>query len=422
MLLQEHSQGAPCEPLFEHALSDNPVADLASLVLSATDGSSLPPARGSLRVLVSDRWLRWLTLPWNDELLVKASAAAQYNLYAQMMFGDAAGELLYTSAYSVFGRPQCVAGIPADLMRTIRELAQTRNSSVESLRPLSVVSWERQCASIQDRTYAFAVTESTALTVLMIKDRRLEHVVSQSCDADPAGELAKLWRRMRLRDPGLAGVAKLYAAGPAGVMFDTSEHPEQPAPPVPLVSAAQAIAPIQKGGNFDFVARAAPVRGWRLGLLLAGLGYLAFGAAGALTEYTQAAALQEEISLSSPGSDSRPSGAVAEPQRMRAQIQSVNHAITSLNLPVGVLLRNLQPPGDLHTALLGLDLSDIHGDTRTAAVKITAASRSATDMTTYVDLLSRSPMFDAVYLTRHDVDATRAEHPYRYIVEASWKQ
>jgi Tfp pilus assembly protein PilN len=224
---------------------------------------------------------------------------------------------------------------------------------------------------------------------------------------------------MRLRDPELTNLPKLYVTDLTGTLADCSEYPQL----ARLPRSAAVSLPSEPRCQFDFRARAAPVTGWRLGLLIAGVACGVLGAAEEFSGYREAATLREEISLSAPALDMEAAThSRTEPQRSRPQIRAVNQAITSLNLPVGVLLQTLQPPGELHTALLGLDLSDVQGDTRTASVKITAESRSALEMTSYVDLLSHSGLFDSVFLIRHEVEATRAEHPYRYIVEASWKQ
>lgn len=398
---------------------DRAASDLADRIRASSSGDSAARAKAgtALRVLVSDRWLQWVTLPWTADLISPQGALAQCDVYAQMTFGAPAANARYAWGYAPFGGPQCAVGLHPQALQALRELAAKRNYTVESVRPLSLACWEQHRAAIQERHPVFCVLEREAVTVLVIRNRRVERVLTQLCQADPGAELHKLWRRMRLREPHLQS-AKWYAVDLTDGAVDPAACPE--AAVLSRTTAAQ-VAARAGAGEFDFTPQPAPLGGWRMALLAVGLVWLGISAVSAQRAYVEGAALRVEKRASGPGSGTAGAIGSGDGRRMRAQIRAVNQAITSLNLPVGALLRSLQPPGELHTALLGLDLSDVHADTRSAAVKITAESRTGREMTSYVEFLSRAELFDAVFLTRHEVIDAGAEKRYRYVVEASWR-
>jgi hypothetical protein len=414
-------------------------ADGAVSLLGA-DESGAPEAgkqggTGASVALVSDVALRWLVLPWNVDLLRERSANAQLDLHAELMFGGEPGGLVYAQAYAPYGRPQCVAGLPKPLLETIQATAREKSLAVTSVQPLSWVCWERFRKDIPETSYLFAVIERSAVTLIVVAGRRVERVVARGYLENTAAELIATWRRMQLREPQLADVTALYAVDLSGACADevaaagfkllgaTREPASGEAEAAEHTATGDHVALLQiaagarSRGAVDFITTAPPVRGWRSALLVAGLACLALLGARAGLAYN------ERTSLSA---DAEEASVVIQPaprtQSSRAQIRSVNQAITALNLPVGALLKNIQPPRELHTALLGLDLSDIRSDTHTAAVKITAESRTGAEMTAYVELLSRSRIFESVFLTRHEIVESGGEHPYRYEVEAAWRQ
>jgi hypothetical protein len=425
------------------------------------------------RVFISDAALRWLALPWNEDLLQPRSALSQLDLHAELMFGKEPEGLVYARAHAPFGQPQCAAGAPKRLVEAIHAFARGRNLTVTLLQPLAWACWERCRKDIAEKNYLFAVIERAAVTALVVSHKRVERVVARACVDNPVATLEAMWHRMQLREPALADITARYAFDATG---ETSEEAAasgftllgamandhavaadrasgEPAhassadsasgEPAHALNADSASGePVcallasrsATRGTVDFIVGPPPMTGWRSALLAAGIACLAVFGARAGLAYSERASRQADLDSVSSERAPQPAGGQ---QRTRAQIRSVNQAITALNLPVGSLLKSIQPPRELHTALLGLDLSDIRSDTHTATVKITAESRTGADMTAYVDRLSRSRMFDSVFLTRHEIVDARGteghgvdsrsvdaggEHPYRYEVQAAWRQ
>jgi hypothetical protein len=108
-----------------------------------------------------------------------------------------------------------------------------------------------------------------------------------------------------------------------------------------------------------------------------------------------------------------------------AQVQAVNAAIRELNLPISSILRALEPPRDIRVAVLSVETAvdtSVGTSSKTSSVKIFAEARSGAEMARYVSFVAERKPFTGAYLTRHEIDETSAERPYRFTVEAVWSE
>ncbi|MRV74626.1 hypothetical protein GJ700_23225 [Duganella sp. FT92W] len=185
--------------------------------------------------------------------------------------------------------------------------------------------------------------------------------------------------------------------------------------------------------RLSFTPAAAPQGGWRL--MLAALGILALLPAGAhwLRAYGDVQALQARIAAAQPRRAAPVPLPPAVQREQEQQVKVVAEAVRQLNLPVPRLLKTLQAPPDIHVALLGVDLNgqpaQDGGDTARAApqgpagsLKIAAEAETARDMLNYLAFLSQQPLFRSVYLIKHEQAASDQPRPYRFQLEAQWRQ
>jgi hypothetical protein len=184
-----------------------------------------------------------------------------------------------------------------------------------------------------------------------------------------------------------------------------------------------------------FVRAAAPLNGWRLALLAAGLIALLPSAARWLRQANEIHILETRLAQVQPRRDARPALTPAQQREQDQQTKVIAEAVRQLNLPVARLLRTLQAPGDLHVALLGLDLNgqpvqDADAATPRGAadivpsgsLKIAAEAETAQDMLNYLAFLSQQQMFRSVYLVKHELASGAAGQAYRFQLEAKWRQ
>lgn len=388
----------------------------------ATQAASPAPTARELRVLVSDRWLMWLSLPWSEELTNGKSATVLYQVHASATYG-CNDEIVHAAEYSAYDAPQCTVTLQREVMTLLADIASARKQRLASVRSLTLARWEEARVGLDSNTYGFAVVEPGAIGVLLIRDGALERALMVRFTEDPMEALRSSIRRVALREPQLASIERIYVTDLATAGLGDEEHvvvlakEQQTAGTDSHALVASAAIP----GSFDFVSRGQATRGWRLAFCLSAFALLGGTAtyAAALAdrmvelfgELTESHAAPQMIVESSPA---------AREQSMK-QIRAVNRAIAALNVPIDTLLQTIQPERGMRTALLGLEVGDIRMDSGVAPVKISAESRSGADMTKYVQFLAGTHAFESVYLVRHEI-AESSGRPYRFVVEASWPQ
>jgi hypothetical protein len=189
--------------------------------------------------------------------------------------------------------------------------------------------------------------------------------------------------------------------------------------------------------RLSFISALPPLGGWRLSLLAAGIATLLTAAMHWLTAWEAVQVLQGRIGMVQPRRAAPPPLPAAVQREQEQQLKVVTEAVRQLNLPVPRLLKTLQAPADMHVALLGLDLngqpsqeSDSAATAQAAArlpqgptgsLNIAAEAETAQDMLNYLAFLNQQPLFRSVYLVKHEL-AGGGIHPYRFQLEAQWRQ
>lgn len=203
--------------------------------------------------------------------------------------------------------------------------------------------------------------------------------------------------------------------------------------------------------RISFVRAGPPMNGWRLALLAAGLIALLPSAARWLQQASEVRDLETRLAQAQPRRAPQPALTPNQQREQDQQAKVVAEAVRQLNLPVARLLKTLQAPGDLHVALLGLDLNGqpaqeadagqpsaaAHAATTAAAatasvpgsagapsgsLKIAAEAETAQDMLSYLAFLNQQQMFRSVYLVKHEMAGGAAGQSYRFQLEAQWRQ
>lgn len=181
--------------------------------------------------------------------------------------------------------------------------------------------------------------------------------------------------------------------------------------------------------QLNFISSPPSLYGWRGVLFAAGL--LALLGAGADWYFRQKSIANVEMQLSKARSPApaRPVLSAARRRELDEQAKAVRVAVRQLNAPFGALIKSLQPPKDIRVALLGLDLvagggkaEEPAGSGASGALKVMAEARTPQEMATYTAFLSDQAIFQSVYLVKHELYATSAERPYRFLLEAQWQE
>ncbi|HAT32026.1 MAG TPA: hypothetical protein DCW29_14570 [Janthinobacterium sp.] len=179
----------------------------------------------------------------------------------------------------------------------------------------------------------------------------------------------------------------------------------------------------------DFLGRPAGCSGWRLALLAAGV--LALLPAGLhwAAQLQALRRLEGQLAQARPQARARPQLAPERQRERDTELKLVSEAVRQLNLPITRLIKTVQPPRDARVALLGLDVNGIDVKGQGApdgeaggALKIAAEAETAQDMLNYLAFLNQQTLFRSVYLVKHEMNMTAPDHPYRFQLEAQWRQ
>lgn len=208
--------------------------------------------------------------------------------------------------------------------------------------------------------------------------------------------------------------------------------PGSPPPParVRVRDRLARLLPLPAGhvSRVDFLSTGAALSGWRLALLAAGVLALAPLAISWNARLQAVSRLESQLAQARPRPIARPARAPAEQRALEQQVKAVAAAVRQLNLPVARLVKTVQPPRDVRVALLALDLNsqpaaDAGASTTPAgALKIAAEAETMQDMINYLAFLNQQPLFQSVYLVKHEMNVNAPDHPYRFQMEAQWHQ
>lgn len=160
---------------------------------------------------------------------------------------------------------------------------------------------------------------------------------------------------------------------------------------------------------------------WGMGLIALSLAGLAVFDAWSASEYAQS--LLKRLEAKTVISNTMQPQVVWSRQEL-LRVQAVNAAIRELNVSITPVLRALQPPQDIRVAVLSIDMPGVvSADSGQASVlKITAEAFTGADMTRYVSFVADQYPITSAYLAHHEVTETLPERPYRFTMEAKWRE
>ncbi|MCL2876052.1 MAG: hypothetical protein FWF12_07140 [Betaproteobacteria bacterium] len=379
-----------------------------------------------IRVLIADVWLAQVNLPWSDAM--KRNESAQENAWSMITLAGFRGNWAKPVRIddTPYGVPRLAVAYPQTVLAALEKLASSLDARLSSLLPFSVAAWETVLPnrSIQ----ALALVDHGWLALLAAPGTQGMHISEIVARRRSARETLPLqamqvsWQRACLRQPqwaaGRVGVLSLAEAEPGDVKpdpsFDTIKFQHEisadVAPALLLAKQARSVC-----HALDAVSQRPPPSSAQYvalafcALLAVVISVLLFLNAQSIDE--SAARLEEVRPLKQ---------VVFEPAWNReelSKVRAVNTAVRDLNLPVGAILRALQPPPELRVAVLGVDT--VSGES-SRTIKVTAEAPAGEDMARYVGFISgRYPLVGA-YLAQHEIIETANGHPYRFTIDVQW--
>jgi hypothetical protein len=395
-------------------------------------------AAPELTVVVAGRWIASAVLPWSPALAQSDTALT----YARSQLVSAGFDLEPGDAIRIDDAPyrelRTALVYPAPLLAMLRDAALRLGLVLDSVMALETLAVEAALAQSGPDLAALAVVEGGWVSFHFGERRRMTARGSASRLAPSlprADEVARLWQRLRWRDAALARVNTLAVIDLDGCENDSAWSS---AAGLRLIGAADAEDPLTglrrtaqrhlRGHHPLDAAAAKPAKRafGRVGAMLAALALAAAGWAGWQAGATWARLGELRREMAAPSVRLPAPRNTARSADELARIAAINSAVMSLNLPFAELLSALQPPPDIRVGLLGIDLlasgSSAASMSAGTSLKLSAEAASGAEMTRYVAFIADRRPFVAAYLVNHEVVAADPARPYRFTVEATWRE
>lgn len=171
--------------------------------------------------------------------------------------------------------------------------------------------------------------------------------------------------------------------------------------------------------NIDFHRARPHPSALALGLLAAGFlvcasGVWRYAEAGLAIEQldSELTVARDKLAAKHPANEA----SAAMPQMSEKQLATINQAITQLNLPWQALFKVIEAAKPKTIAILSLE-----PDGKKQSLKIQAEAKNPDDMIGFVETLKQQPLFADVMLQKHEINEQDSNRPYRFIVEARWR-
>jgi len=382
-----------------------------------------------IRILLANTWIDGLSVPWNPRAITgKALTAHARATLAAIGISLAADDIVRIED-GRYRQPRWAVVYPASLLQTLADFAGQLNAVLESIAPLSIAAIDAMGKKTADCPL-LALADETECSLWYCPNGASHHLLARSPLGEQGSEtLEILWRRVRLRDPRLSNVTQMLILELAGQRQGRSQETQgQVRVNLPRLAADDTTGPLLQVAGlcrdkvFELDARQRHPRiGIRLAVALSlwlGIaGWILFQAGGtASVEADVQGKLEARTRTTAP--KPAPVWSKADIQR----IEAVNVAIRELNLPVSALLQAIQPPQDIRVALLSVEFSPGRRNDDMPLLKLMAESRTGEEMARYTAYLAeRRPLVDA-YLVSHEVTEGDPLRPYRFTVEAKWRE
>jgi hypothetical protein len=391
--------------------------------------SDASPKPGALRVLVSHRWLQAATLPWAGGWLRQNDGVAQARAQLRGDGFDIGEQDVLLVGQGAFGAPYAALAYPHSLMLCVEQAARELGASLRSVLDLASVAGHAVARANADSTDALAVRESSFAA--FVRKSHAGWMLVQAEPIDQQTPIAAVWRRLALRDETLAALRPLRIVDLAGHEPDqqacvavTAAEGVNAGVPLTLHLAAQALA---QRSQTDAVSQRPRPKPWVAAAAAAVFALASWSVYGALEAASRLEARLSEAPTPRAQRVSEPAAAMTPTERARAV--AVNAAVEELNLPVGTLLRAVQPPRDVAVSLLTVEVVAGSGakDEAGRKLKLSAQANDAAHMTRYVAFLSSQPAFATAHLLRHeeetqDSDGARRQGRLRFSVDVVSKE
>ncbi len=394
------------------------------------------PTHYEMRVVIADCWLAILGLPWSSGMKHTTSALS----FACRQLEAAGFEVSLADTLKLddapFGMPRLVVAYPALVLTALEQWVDNITVRLTSILPLSVAAWALAQHIPNAYPQALAVLDKGLIIIarsLKGTRFRLSEITLRNIDQNSEvieQAVCDIWQRLSLRESQLAEI-KNIALFDLSMSNQTKRSFSSVFMPCKLPSAGGAlnVSPaLSLVANVYFLrhpldalsSQKSPLTLSRAIVLAA-----AIACVGIITVQAVKTSFAVRSLTSQLNTTTNTKAVVVHHKALSreeiAQAQAVNIAIRELNLPVSEIVRALEPPKSIRVAVLSIETGSSHASIP-APVKIVALARTGAEMMRYIAFVAKHKPFNRAYLTRHEIDDTLVDRPYRFTMEASWRE
>lgn len=170
------------------------------------------PPHAALEVVLSNYWVRYAVIPWNDQVTRTDERLALARLQFQKTFGDVALQWDIRLSAADYGAPQVAAAVDRELMNGLRLIAEQTRLRLDSVQPLLMAGYNLRAAELARADTAwFVVAEPGRFTVAYRQQGQWSTVFARPISDSPADGLNRLVTQERLRrDSGTSATGERY--------------------------------------------------------------------------------------------------------------------------------------------------------------------------------------------------------------------
>jgi hypothetical protein len=188
-----------------------------SLLLAKTEASEAEFQGSKIGVVLSNRYCRFLTLPWSDALLSEVDGAAYMLRAFADAYGDNASQWEICCPDEAYGRPRVACAIDREILSSVRVTCAEHKRELAFVRPYFSAAYNRFREQMPVANGVLAVVENEVLTIGRWVNGSVVEIEVLPCTSDWQSVLMASVARSRLEEEALGEV---FVVCPPGWMGD----------------------------------------------------------------------------------------------------------------------------------------------------------------------------------------------------------
>lgn len=184
---------------------------------------------GDATVVLSNHFVRYLLLPWNDQIGSREELGNYARACFESVFGAAAQAWDIRVAPDRLGAPRLACAVDRDLLAAVRESIGRSRLRLVSIQPYLMAAYNRLGRHFGRGDFLFALIEPGRACLLAATGRQWQAVRSVAANGGES-VAAILERELRLLEANSAGLPQLFIHAPdcAALPLANAAHSPQP--------------------------------------------------------------------------------------------------------------------------------------------------------------------------------------------------